>query len=644
MPRDNNNNTPTAYIEGNFPDSNGLEIFDAKKLERASEIYLKIAKKTLQQKARLEEQIRIQSEKLEKEASEKKFKNEQEKEKWLYEQKKENLEALDNLNQDLVDKQLKASAKASQELLHPIQTSLKKFASEGLKEVYSKISNKFTNSITSYAEDYANFYSAIETNLQGSGLSFQNINDVIKKNTAGSPLLKYTSVMEELNTLIGQGIADNVTQRAFLASVSDKIATTFEVNNATLLRLVRIQRADTTAERLELEASLTRFLNENFKDTSYLHNTSDTVSQALFDVVARAGTTEGVALEGVIQRWLGSLGSLGASSSTLNQIAEAINSLGTGDISGIGSGLQNLLAISAARGGQSYSNLLTKGISAADANTLLYNLVAYVKEISASDNNVVKAQFANLFGISVSDMLAFNSISEGVINELTDSALIYSNTLEALSDDLDRVGERTHISEKISNVVDNILKTTSVSVIENPAIYAIYKLADDFQNYIGDFHIADIFTAGFGANLNISIPDLIKSSIVGINLLSQSGNILSNLFTSSNLSLDKWEVTSSGTGFGLRSPTETIGGESGKIFVTSSSPIGMAQAAQESALEEARTISGEQLKNKTADEVDFYETTLNDIREIKDAILNSISGGTLKVTVENYGLTGNMPD
>ena len=44
--------------------------------------------------------------------------------------------------------------------------------------------------------------------------------------------------------MVGKGIAFNVEQRAFLDTISEKIATTFEATDASLLKLVRIQQAD----------------------------------------------------------------------------------------------------------------------------------------------------------------------------------------------------------------------------------------------------------------------------------------------------------------------------------------------------------------------------------------------------------------
>ena len=77
--------------------------------------------------------------------------------------------------------------------------------------------------------------------------------------------------------MVSQGIAFNVEQRAALDVMKDKIATTFDAANGTLLRLVRIQEQDTTAGRLGMESALTAFLNNMYQTTEYMEGIAKTV-------------------------------------------------------------------------------------------------------------------------------------------------------------------------------------------------------------------------------------------------------------------------------------------------------------------------------------------------------------------------------
>ena len=127
--------------------------------------------------------------------------------------------------------------------------------------------------------------------------------------------------MDNMANLIESGIMYNVEQRAFLQSVSENIARTFDAANGTLVQLIRIQQADTTAARLGMEASITKFLNANYSDSSYMNNEYKTVMSNLMGVSAFMSSRDAVEFEYNVQKWLGSLGSLGVSGGTLSTIA-----------------------------------------------------------------------------------------------------------------------------------------------------------------------------------------------------------------------------------------------------------------------------------------------------------------------------------
>ena len=113
------------------------------------------------------------------------------------------------------------------------------------------------------------------------------------------------------------------------------------------------------------------------------------------------------------KKWLGSLGSVGVSDSTLQLIAQGLNYLGTGNVEGLNSSqsLQNLLVMAANKAGLDYASLLTSGIDADTTNKLLGGLVSYMQSISSNTNQVVKSQYANLFGMTISDMTAVLKLS-----------------------------------------------------------------------------------------------------------------------------------------------------------------------------------------------------------------------------------------
>ena len=123
------------------------------------------------------------------------------------------------------------------------------------------------------------------------------------RNVAGvSPLIKQESVVSNLEKLVGQGISFDVEQRAFLETIKDKIATTFEAADATLLRLVRIQQQDTTAARLGMESALTSFLNNMYETTEYMQSVAKSVRNSLQEAEALMGSKSAAAFEYQVQK------------------------------------------------------------------------------------------------------------------------------------------------------------------------------------------------------------------------------------------------------------------------------------------------------------------------------------------------------
>lgn len=123
------------------------------------------------------------------------------------------------------------------------------------------------------------------------------------RNVAGiSPLIKQESVVSNLEKLVGQGISFDVEQRAFLETIKDKIATTFEAADGTLLRLVRIQQQDTTAARLGMESALTSFLNNMYETTEYMQSVAKSVRNSLQEAEALMGSKSAAAFEYQVQK------------------------------------------------------------------------------------------------------------------------------------------------------------------------------------------------------------------------------------------------------------------------------------------------------------------------------------------------------
>lgn len=468
----------------------------------------------------------------------------------------------------------------------------------GAQKLYSAVSK----SIESGASLYATYMSKVDARIQGAytGLTFDTLIDMVNSNLSGNPYLKYEDVVSNLASLIDKGVVSNVAQRAFLATISSKIATTFDAMDDNLLRIVRIQRTDTTAERLGMEAELTKLFNYYFSDTSYLSEAFDSVTSALLDVSAQLGAIGGVELEYQVQKWLGSMGSSGVSESTVSAIAGAINALGTGDVDYLTSNteMQNLLVLSMNRAGLDYGELLANGINSLDVNELLYNMLLYIRETVSGTNNVVKRKYAELFGLTMADVTAIENMNNEQIAELYTQAMTSGDMMTSLNEQLAQVPNRIHFSELLQNIIDNAVTTAGMAIANSSVAYTTYKIADLVEGITGGIKIPFISVLGSGVQLPNSIEEYIKIGVTGMGLLSSLFSAVGNWASGGMLSLDRWSATwesgegaKSYSGFTSRNELSTSSSSSG--FVTNTDQKGMQQSIVDEQKGSAEDIQGE---------------------------------------------------
>lgn len=498
--------------------------------------------------------------------------------------------------------------------------------------------NKAMSSVDDYLATYTQNFTSVTTRLQNSGYTYENINKVFKANTAANPYVRYDKLLTKLNSLVEEGVAKGVAQRAFLGTIAEEVATTFDATQASLLQIVRIQQTDTTAQRLGLEANLTRLFNYYFGDTSYLSQAFDSVQQTLIGTSSQMSAGASIEFEYIVQKWLGSLGSVGVDSSTLQTIAEGINYLGTGNVEALSSNsaLQNLLVMSANRAGLNYGTLLTNGLNSSETNTLLKSLIQYVQEISNSNNNVVKSAYANLFGVKISDMAAFNNLDSTVINQIYQQAMTSSDTITELNWQLGQADKRYHLSTKIQNLLDNTFMGIGMGVANNAATYGLYKAASMLEAITGGINLPVISFMGNSFDPKMSLESLIKTGVVGFSAIGQLVSSIGNIFSGSALDINKWDVnTNKGKGFrGFTNGNAVSQTTSQATYVSNSNATGTKQALVDQQKAEASTVSGndeqENPFSKKATDKGGADYWTNILLAIQDAVT-----GVLDVRVTN---------
>ena len=128
------------------------------------------------------------------------------------------------------------------------------------------------------------------------------MSDTITQNVGVSPFVQQKDVVEKLKSLVGQGISFNVEQRAFLETIKDKIADTFEAADASLVKLVRIQQADSTATRLGMESALTSFLNNMYETTEYMEQAANSIRANIYEASALMEAEKATEFEYQVQK------------------------------------------------------------------------------------------------------------------------------------------------------------------------------------------------------------------------------------------------------------------------------------------------------------------------------------------------------
>lgn len=508
------------------------------------------------------------------------------------------------------------------------------------------------------------YMGSIDARLQGSGKSFKELQNTISNNLSLSPFVKTTAVLEKLKEATDAGISYNIEQRAFLASIADKIATTFNAFDSSLLRIIRLQQADSTVARMGMEAALTKLFNHMFEDTSYLTGVHDSVSTAIVDANSQLTRDQAAEFEYIVHKWLGALSSLGLSDDTVTEIAKGINYLATGDVTNLSnsSSLQTLFAMAASNANMEYSELLLSGMDADRTNKLLASMVTYLKEIAEnSDNQVVKSAYGDIMNISLSDMKAISNMTADEINSLYGNSMSYANMTSEMNTQMMQLITRTSIASMMENMMDNVMFAAASDLVNNPAIFAMQKIVDFMDETGTDINIPFINAMGFGLDLNASVKDLMQMGLGLSQAFAIAGSILGGLGSMGGTNLDAWgasETTKRGSGLNL-SASSTLGGVSGSVgtFASSGNSGDVANSSMSSATDDAEDSKKITNKNSEPPEhsiEDLYKAIVGDsaesfvmTKEHSDSILskvydesfNALRVSEVKFIIENDGLS-----
>jgi len=499
-------------------------------------------------------------------------------------------------------------------------------------------------------DEIAGYKSFFDTRLQGSrindtfmGSYWQRMSLDIAGSAGVSPLIRQETVVKNLQTMVDKGISFNVEQRAFLETLKEKIATTFDANNGTLLRLVRIQQADSTAARLGMESMMTTFLNGMFENTEYLKDVATSVKSSLEESMAMMSAVDAVGFEYQVQKWMGSLYSVGMSQQSVQSIADAFGKLAAGDISALGSdGAGNLIVMAANKANLSIADMLASGLDESDTNRLLGAVIDYLGEISeqTADSHVVRQQMAKVFGMKGSDLVAATNLMSSR-NTIYNSSSNYSRSMQQLYNMAGSMASRTSTGELMKNMWDNFNYTTASGIASNPATYSIFKIGKLLKDTVGGIEFGIPLVMGSGLAQTFNVADLMLTGALSGGLLAGLGSMIAGgggggltgkgMLKSLGINQNSITTLSRGNFAGT-------GGITSGMTVSESGMVGNASSEDIVGSTMSSTTSEQQARVEAA-EADHQEVTLSDVNEnvVKIAtLLEKLSDDTsLHVHVDN---------
>ena len=359
-------------------------------------------------------------------------------------------------------------------------------------DVVSGISKKMSQNFTQAANFQNQYMGKVDARLQSEEAQtgfFKQITDDVQTTIGASRFVSQKELLQNVAKLTENGIAYNIEQRAMLATLSDKMVTTFDVLDNTLQRLIRIQQADLTMSQLGSEAQLTKFLNSQFEDTSYLNTMYDSVLAALTDSISSMDKNNATSFTYAVQKWLASLYSVGLSDQAVASIASGINALASGNINTLNGNqpLSVLMNMSATNAGLSYSDLLTQGLNASNVNDLMRSMVDYLGTIAenTTDNQVLRSQWSDVLGITLTDLRAVSNLTNNDISAIYRSNTTYDQSINETKNQLQTVVGRTAASERVQTMADNFMFNWGMNMAQNDAQYMTWYATQFVDQLLG---------------------------------------------------------------------------------------------------------------------------------------------------------------
>lgn len=183
-------------------------------------------------------------------------------------------------------------ASISEKYFGTLDTTLKTVGS-----VTSGLMSAIDESLNKYLEAQQ----SLSAHLSGSQTSLTSVLDRMQSTLSTSNIVRQERVFDNLGNLVKSGITYNVEQRAFLQTLANDIDMVFNAQNGSLTQLIRLQNRDLSSNRMAIEYSLQKFLNQNYQTSEYIKAAFNNVSDALKTAQSTMTARQAIDFEGTVQ-------------------------------------------------------------------------------------------------------------------------------------------------------------------------------------------------------------------------------------------------------------------------------------------------------------------------------------------------------
>jgi hypothetical protein len=351
-----------------------------------------------------------------------------------------------------------------------------------------------------------------------------------------------------------------------------------------------------------------------------------------------------------IQKWLGSLSSVGMSDSAVQGLAGVLGQVAAGKLEGItGGGQGNLVIMAANQAGVNMSDILNNGLDQNTTNTLMNSMVDYLAKLynDAGNSKVIQQQIASVYGLSASDLKAAVNLSRSRAAVAKDG-LNYSSAMGRLYSMAGSMGSRTSMGEQLSNMWANTMYSMSAGIANNPITYGLYKMSGLLKDTTGGINFGIPLVMGNGMPITFNVADLMRTGALAGGVMSSLNAMFSggggltgkSILNGIGLSGTGISVVTRGTGSSLSTAGGMTVSESGSM-------VGNSNA--DDMTNKTMTDQNDSNKNDTVSAVDESDDTKlsdvdNHVVTIIEILRNIADGKSiLKVAVEGGVRVTEMP-